>query len=345
MSMSPRSPSDTSVTFSLAELAKLEEERVRDEERRHAAAKDRAVREARAAEAARRDAEAQRRAADEEARARRERAEAEEQARRSARERADMDVARIQADARVKLDADNAARAHELAVLRARAGSGGGRAVSVLAAALALVMVASGVATYRATTRAATLELEVGDLRDGQQALARERERAKATELSALERRYAGAVARYGAHDADEARAVADTARTAAAATPLDQDRLRAFADALDALDARHAAALRVASLDRRRDDLLAWAGASKRSDATAAVRAAAVRARALGDEGAAQRYEAALDQLRESLARDGSKDGAPAGARPDRIVQADGSKHVCIPGDPACGLDGKPIF
>jgi hypothetical protein len=86
MSM-PAHRSETSVTISLAELARIEEERVKGEEA--ARARDRAerARQVREGEAARRAEEAAKLAADEEARTRRAREAAIEKARLEARER------------------------------------------------------------------------------------------------------------------------------------------------------------------------------------------------------------------------------------------------------------------
>ena len=158
MSTMTRTSSDTSVTFSLAELANLESERVREEDLQRARTREKEARALRDAEAQRRDAEAARLAAESEARARREREEAAEKVRLEARERVAADVARFEAEARARLDADNAVRAHELVVLRARAESGRGRVQIALAAALGPVICGGGLAGYQITQRAAGLE-------------------------------------------------------------------------------------------------------------------------------------------------------------------------------------------
>ena len=88
MSTMIRGTTETSVTFSLAELAKIEEERVREQDAQRARTRDLAARQQREAEAQRRATEAGRIAAEAEARARRERGEAEAKARLEAREQA-----------------------------------------------------------------------------------------------------------------------------------------------------------------------------------------------------------------------------------------------------------------
>ncbi len=332
MSMMTRNTSDTSVTFSLAELARIEEERVREEDLRRARAREKDARERREAEAARREAEAARVAAEAEVQARRAREEAEEKLRREARERAAIEVARIEADARVRLDADNAARAHELAVLRTRAEGGRRRTQHVLAASLALVICGGGAGAYAGTRRVAALEQEADQLREGRQALAREREQAKTTELAALDRRHAALRARPLARDAEEARATAEAARRAIDAGSLDRDRLRAFGEALDALQARLDAVEKLAALDRRQADLAAWAVERGRGEVTAPARTAAARARAGGaDEGALRTYEWTLDQLRDALSQVASRSGP---IPPHQVVS---TQSECLRGDPIC--------
>jgi hypothetical protein len=356
MSMMTRDTSETSVTFSLAELAKIEAERVREEEAQRARARDRDAREKRETEAQRREAEAQRLAAEADAKARRAREEAIENARIEARERASLDVARIQAQARIQLDADNAQRAHEIAMMRARAEGGARRLRAVLAVVLGVGILGGGGAAISVSRQVTALEQEAAQLREGQTALGREREHAKANELAALDRRHAAlraraetAVAEGGTlgigRDADEALRAAGTACASVDAKALDHDRLRAFGDALDTLEARVETLEKVTALDRRIADLDAWAAERRKLDAattakTAAAKSAATRARATGaGEDAVRAYAAALGQLHEALAQSGGRGGqgkvtsAPAG--PD-------TRQKCTPGaDPLCGPDG----
>jgi colicin import membrane protein len=342
MSTTTRDNAETSVTFSLAELARIEEDRVREEDTRRARAREQDARERREAEARRRAAEEAQAAAEAEARAKRLRAEAEEKVRAEARERAAADVARIEAEARARLEAENAQRAHELALLRVRAESGGRRLVYALAAALGLVVCGGGAAAYATSQHVDAVARDAEHAREARDALAREREHAKATELSALDRRYAALRGRRSARDAEEARAAAEAARSAVDARTLDADRLRAFADALDALEARIETLDRLAALDQRRADLDAWAADHRRADTTP-VRLAATRARATGDDAALHAYEGALDQLRTALAQS-------PGSRPGTGPTQAGSAPLGAPcdpksGDPGCSIDGHRMF
>jgi hypothetical protein len=348
MSTMTPNTSETSVTFSLAELAKLEEERVREEDGRRARARDQERHEQREAETRRRAAEAARLAAETEARAKRAREEAQERVRAEARERAAVDVARIEAEARVRLDADNAVRAHELAILRTRTEAGRSRVQVALAAALGLALCAGGAAAYGVSRHVAELEQVGEQLRAGQAALAQEREHAKTTELGALDRRHAALRARPAQRDADEARAAAEAARSVINPKSLDQDRLRAFGDALEALQARLDTLEKLAALDRRQADLGAWAAEQRRGEATGSARMAAARARAMCNEDGLRVYEGALDQLRVALATPSatltSRPATVAAARPTKICTP-GDPGCCQPGDPGCGLNGEKLF
>jgi len=340
MSTTTPSTSDTSVTFSLAELAKLERERVREEDAQRTRSRESVAREQKEAEARRHAAEVARLEAEAEARAKRVREEAEQQARLEARERAAADVARIEAQAKARLDADNAQRAHELAMLRVRTEGGRRRLQIALAAVIGVAAFGGGTAAYGVQRHVTALEQDSARLRDGQQALARERENAKATELSALDRRHASLRARPLVREAEDARATAEAARRAIDPKTLDHDRLRAFGDALDALQGRLETVEKIAELDRRHADLGAWAAERKRSEITAAARSAASRAKLMGTDDAARAYEGALDRLHDALAQSTTPTGR--GLPP---IAASGSDKKCLAGDPGCGLDGKPLF
>jgi hypothetical protein len=339
MSMMTRDTSDASVTFSLAELARIEEERVRAEEINRAKMREKEAREQREAEARARSSEAARMAAEAEARARREREEAQEKARAEARERAAMEVARIEAEARARLEAANAERAHELAALRARAEGGSRRLQHVLAIALGLVLCGGAVGAVRVNQHVSSLELDAERLREGQAALARERDHAKSTELSALNKRYEALRARPLIRGAEEARATAEAARNAVDAKALDHNRMRAFSDALDVLQTRLEALERVSALDRRYDDLVTWSAERRRGEVTAAARSAAAKAKTAGiDDASLRAYEAALNQLRDSLVQpSGSAAGAPLPPGPT-------GRKCTDPNDPLCGLDGRSL-
>ncbi len=341
MSMTPRSTSEGSISFSLAELARIEEERMREEEAQRARAREREARAREKAEVDRRAAEAARALAEGEAKARREREEASARIRADARERAAADVARIEAEARARLDADNAQRAHELAVLRTRAEGGRRRLVGALGAALLVAIAGGVVASYQASDRIARLSQEAGELREAGQALAREREQGKAIELAALDRRFAALRARSAAGDTDEARKVAEAARRAVDERALDHDRLRAYGDALDGLEARLDGLSRLAALDRRRANLAAWAGSVRQADLTADAQHAAAVAKAAGTDEALRAYEGALDRLHEALAQ-------PRGAGAVRVATGEkttGPARACLKGDPGCDLERDADF
>jgi len=333
-----RDTPETSVTFSLAELAKIEEERVREQDTQRARSRELSAREQREAEARKRATETARIAAEAEARARRERGEAEEKARAEAREQASIEVARIGAMAKARLEVDSATRAHELTVLRLRAESGNRVLQRALAAVLGVVLCGGAAAAYQVKQHVAEVEQGAERLREGQSALAKERDHARATELAALDRRHAALRAQPHIREAEEARVTAEAARNTVDARSLDHDHLRAFGDALDALQTRLETLDRMAALDRRHADLTAWAAQRRRSEITAAARSAAARAKAMGnDEGALRVYEGALDQLRSALADAVVTGGPKPPPGPTGLRCTD-------PNDPMCGLDGRPL-
>jgi hypothetical protein len=333
--------SDQSVQFSLIELARIEAERVREEDLSRERVRQQEARNKREAEEARRAAEQAKAAAEAEAKARRLREEAEEKTRLEARQRAEVEVARITATARAQLEEDNSRRAHELGVLQIQNDGVRRRLRAALGAVIVLVVAGGGTAAYAVDRHLAGLVRDTEQLREGQQALGREREHAKATELAALDRRLDALRARPAIAESGEALRTAQAARTAVDPKALDQDRLRAFADALDALEARLVTADRIAALDRRRDDLAAWATSLRRDDALSQARAAGVRARVLGTDDAALAYAGALDRARDGLAKSPTGSGRGKGT----TTGNDKAATSCLPGDPGCGLDGRPIF
>lgn len=328
---------ETSVTFSLAELGRLEQERVREEDAQRARAREREAREKREAEARARAEEEARIKAEEEARGRRVRAEAEEAARAEARLRAAADVARIEAESRARIEAANAARAHELAMLRVEEESGKRRLRFALAAVIGLAVSGGGLTAHQVSRHTERLTLDVAQAREAREALARERESAKQTELAALDRRRIALEARP-TKGAEEARASVEAARRAVDRKALDHDRLRALADALDVLGARLDTLDRLAGLDARRDDLLMMADKKQLREPADTVKTASVRARALADDAAIRGYEAALAELRDALGRTST---ARAGAA---IVKGEKGTSCIDPNDPMCAFNGKSL-
>lgn len=335
--------SENSVTFSLAELARIEEERVREEDAHRARAREQAARERREAEARKRAEEEARIAATEQAREKRAREEAAERVIREARAKAEIETARMQAEAKARLDADNATRAHEIAVIRAKAESGRRSTIYGLAVALGIVLVGGGVAGLTASSRVSALEQDAERLRESQLSLSREHEQARATELSALDLRMAALVARPLAKEAGEARTTAEAARSAVNTKAVDHTRLRAFADALDALQARIETLEKLASLERRKDSLDTLATAL-RKDADTRVRDAALRAKAAGaDDDAVNAYESALDRWQRELIEAGNKKGTGTGTG-GAVTRPTGAPCDPNVGDPMCDASGHRI-
>jgi hypothetical protein len=106
--------SEGSATFSLGELMKLEDERVAEQAREREANE-------RAEIAAKAEAERRAKAAEQEAAERRRRAELDELARREALQRAAVEQARLEVDARTRVAERERERQHELALQAARA--------------------------------------------------------------------------------------------------------------------------------------------------------------------------------------------------------------------------------
>lgn len=332
-----RDNSETSVTFSLAELARIEEERLREEETRRAAARERAAREQQDVAARRRAEEEARIAAMEEARARAAREEAEAKARAQAREQAALTVARIEAEGRARLEAENAGRAHELAMLRVRTESGGRRLKLALGVLLG-VMVLGGAGTAIGVSRqVASVEQEMQRLREDHAAAAKERDQAKASELSGLDRRLEALIRRPVAIQAKDVAATAQEARRAIDVKALEHGRLHAFAEAVEALQGKVEALERIEALDGRLNELDSWASQKRKSEAAAAARAAAKSAKVTVDDSAIRAYETALNQLHATLAAE--KGGAGSGP-----ISEKHTGPACDPNSPLCDLNGRSL-
>jgi dTMP kinase len=179
---------DTSVTLSLVELARLEAERLRSEEAAAQKKREAQRMQQKEAERAEREAEMARLSAEAEERARKARAEAEEKVRAEARARVESDILRIQAEAKARLQADEAARAHELAVIRAKAEGNRGWLRIALVAVIAISGVGGVLGGTVAADREAALRTQVEKLRDESAATARSVESAR-TEAAERQRR------------------------------------------------------------------------------------------------------------------------------------------------------------
>ena len=250
-----------------------------------------------------------------------------------------MEVARIEAEARARLEADNAQRAHELEMLRVRGASGGRRLSQLLGAALALVVCTASVGSYAVTRHIDGLEVEAERLRERQLALVREREQALQSELSGLDRRLAALASHPMVVRTADARTAAETARASVDVRSPDAESVRSFRDALDALEGRLRAFERLAQLDARRADLVAWSAKQGRGELPASLDAAAARARG-GDLAAITSYEGELDRARKALSSTG-----PVAARPPVNHPPTTTSCRNEPGNPLCGLDGQPLL
>jgi colicin import membrane protein len=344
MTTKQTSSTDTSMMFSLDELAQLELERVRDEERERARAREERARAAREEQERLRAAEQARVAAEQEARERRERERAAERELVEARKQAALDVARIEAEAKARLAADNAARAHELAVLAARSDKGRQRLRHALAAVLGLVLFGGSAAAYAVNERVSELEAEAQRTGTALRLSQEARQESLAAELAALDARRAAIGDRHGAvgdRVAGSAEAIAADSARRALSDNLHERDLLAYASALDALELAAAKAAREGQLDERHAALAAWAARERRGE----LAAKAERAKDAGDLDA---WDAALDTLAKAL---GADDPAPRHAR----VQGHGEtkppvdvkepKQVCKrEGDPMCDHEGNTL-
>lgn len=341
MPITTRESSETSVTFSLVELARLEEERVREEDERRAKTREQAAIERREAEARRRADEERHIAAQEEARAKRHREEAEIAARQKAREQAALEVARIEAEGKARLEAENAARAHELSVLRIRTEGSHRKAKLGLAVVIGLIACAGPLAAWGVHRQVSALEEQNAQLRESQSALSREHDQARSAELSALDRRFAALAARpiLASHPSavEDVRTTAEAARKAIDGKSLDHSRLRSLGEALDALEAKIQGLERLAALDQRLADLELWADQRRKAEVLAPARTAAVRAKALPDDKLLGAYASELDKLRDALGREAGKAGGTA-----VVVTKPG--NCTDPNDPLCGFHGQSL-
>jgi hypothetical protein len=254
---------ESSVMTSLSELARIERERVREEEATLARNREELACATQArADAMRREEEAERAAESERARERA-RADIETRVRAEAREQAAAYVARTARAANVQLEADNAARAHELMILRMRADASAPRAVWLLVAILALVCAGAATTAFEVAGYVRGLEHESSRLRDEAASAARDHDLGDLAMLGALDRRHAALRAWRTTPDVSEAAAAAATARAAIEGKASRDAALEGFALALDRLEAAdlaseraEAAHQREAALDRLRSEL-----------------------------------------------------------------------------------------
>jgi hypothetical protein len=239
MKPSHRDDRETSVTFSLTELMQMEVERLHDEELARARERESRAREERRIAATRREQEEAAVGARDRERSARLREEAAEVARHAAEQQAVVEVARIEAEGKARLAADEAIRAHELALLRARRDSAAGRWRTAFAGATAGALCAMGALLWNGHRDAQAAEAELARERGARQMADEARTAAARDEAAALERREARVRARAAAVAAEALGAATETARHAAGADPANAARMAAYRDALDTWQGR----------------------------------------------------------------------------------------------------------
>ena len=169
MKASHRDDHETSVTFSLTELMHMEAERLHDEELARARDRESRAREERRASARRREQEEAAVVALEQERSARLRDEATQAARRAAEQQAAIEVSRIEAQGKARLAADEATRAHELALLRARREGAAGRWRVAFAGVTAAALCAVGALLWSGHTDTVAAEAAVARERGARQ--------------------------------------------------------------------------------------------------------------------------------------------------------------------------------
>ncbi len=357
----PREAFNSSVIYSLAEVARMERERQEEEELLQAKAREERDQQLRVAEAERRRAEEARRAAEEVERHKRERETAETRAVAEARARAVIEAARIEAEGRARLAAEAADREFKLDALRVRSETGARWLKRALLLLLSAVSVGGGVAAYTVMTERNARNAELVRLRGDVSALSQELTRVKSDELGALTRRSAALHNRPAARDASAAMTSADDARKAIDEKNIDASRLSSFRSALDQLDERLDTLERSTTLDRRFDNLSTWTAQKPGNDfvhlQTVATRAKDTRG---NDAAALATYERTLDKWRDALGRsttNASVSSAQAGTQ--AALRGAGSRGsgssspsasrtspgpACRDGDPLCDLRGRSL-
>jgi len=195
MTMMTSAASESSVMTSLSELARIERERVGDEELARAREREELAHGEQVRADERRREEDGRIEAARAIEAERQREATDARIRAEARARAAHEVTRIQAAANVQLESDNAVRAHELVVLRSRAEVSGARVQWGLLAALGLVCVAAAVGAYEVNGYVASLERKAGLQREELASAARDHESSRLATLTARDRLEATAYA------------------------------------------------------------------------------------------------------------------------------------------------------
>lgn len=169
---------ESSVLFSLAELQRMEHDRLAIEERQQAVVRQQQEQEQRQAEANRHQVEQEQRTKERAAVEEHVRREAEAAARERARQQSVVEVARIAAEAKVRLAAEERARAHELAILRTSTHQGLYRACVGLSVALTGALFAMAVGAWRLNSDFDQVSSDLSHARQLQMSMAQERDSA-----------------------------------------------------------------------------------------------------------------------------------------------------------------------
>lgn len=179
--------SESSLLFSLAELERIERERIEGEAQRAQHEQRRVERAARAAEGERRRVEQARLERQRQEQAELERREEEARVREQVQQRAAVERAHIAEQARLRLQAEERERAHQLTVLRTRLEAGGRRWSGLLAVCLVLVTGLGALTLWSRAGEVGRLEAELERLRGQRVELASERTVAARVLLSVVD--------------------------------------------------------------------------------------------------------------------------------------------------------------
>jgi hypothetical protein len=327
---------ESSLLFSLAELQRIEQNRTHTEEAERARERERQERERREVEVERQRMEQARRDGERAAQVEREQREAKEKALARARERAAVEVARIEAEAKARLAVEESVRAHELAVLRAKAEGTQWRPSGVLTTALAALLcvtVVIGAAIVRDRGR---LQDEALRSRLEHSTATLDRERAVRLLLQSVDQWIASLSWRSTSLPVSGERDKASAARKALDDKAPEAASIDALINALEDWDERIVALQRLVALEQRYEDLTVWAARQGEGAALPQLRAAARKHAEAGGAGAAalESYASALDDLREALQRHGSGRLPPTREMP---------QPPCKDGDPLCDQNRRP--
>ncbi len=349
MSSNHDSAAETSVMFSLAELAGIERDRVQEEAQAradHQREQERCEHQRQRACVA---AEQARIAAGIARREQVERDQTEAAARATARQRATIEVARIEANAEAQLATENALRAHQLEVLHVESDTGRARLRHALAGVIGVLVLVGSAAAWAVNGHVTRIEQESQRLRADRWALSEAQSETLASNRTLLNRRHDTLRLRATGKTAERARLHAEAARSAIEAGGIDAPKLRGFASSLNALELRVALQERIAAADRRYVDLSRWAHAARKPELLAAAKRAAARARAAAEGTAATEYTKALDKVADALVS--ATGNAPTRrSRPLTSESRSGDKAVVTgqscanPHDPLCGFDGQAL-